>query len=206
MSKQPRITEMRVREILEANGVDQSVAAVLAIRGYYLDSMGEPGRNDRRIYDDAIVIASPRGIMAYQGNTDPNGFRKGSGKGAGKGMAMLRKGIHWYGTGKHKGRLAFRQCEKVTVIRDGDPPCIDIGFHAINIHSGGVRSTSSLGCQTLPPANWAQFRPLLYSLLEEFKNPIRANDWGQRVRSFDYVLTEETDLRKGDLVFSTRYF
>lgn len=203
--KTPRLSEEKVRQILTANGVDQGKVAVVAIRGYYRDSMGAPGRNDRRIYDDAMFIVTPRGVMAYQANTDPNGYRKGSGFGRGKGMACLKPGIHLYGTGRHRGKLAFRQCEVFTVIRDGDPPYQHRGWHAINLHSGGVTSTSSLGCQTVPSTTWGEFRRLLYAQLEEFKNPLRNNDWKQRVRCFPYVLIDETDRRAGDLIVSSRY-
>tara|TARA_R110002074_G_scaffold392909_1_gene578762 strand:+ start:389 stop:1006 length:618 start_codon:yes stop_codon:yes gene_type:complete len=203
--KTPQLDEQKIRKILDANNVPQDIVCVLAIRGYYLDSMGAKGKNDRRIYDDAMFIVWPDGIARYQGNTDPNGYRKGSGKGGNKGMAMLAPGIHRFGTGKHKGRLAFRQCEPFTVIRDGDPPYEHVGMHAINLHSGGYNSTSSLGCQTLPAQTWGEFRPQLYKLLDRYKNPFRKNDWGQRVRSFDYVLIEETGIRKDKLVVSMRY-
>lgn len=201
----PAISQAEVTRILTANGIDLSKVAVLAIRGYYLDSMGRPGANDRQIWDDAIVIHSPRGIMAYKANTDPNGYRKGRGTGAEKGMASLVPGIHLYGPGPHKGRAAFRQCERFTVLRDGDPPYRDTGWHAINLHSGGSVSTSSLGCQTLPAATWPEFRSLLTGLLEDFKNPKRKNDLGQSVRSFPYLLIEETARRRGELIVSRRY-
>jgi lysozyme len=203
--KTPQLNEPAIRAILEANGVDQSKVAVVAIRGYYLDSMGKRGRNDRRIYDDAMFVVHPDGVERFQANTDPNGYRKGRGTGSRKGMAMLRPGIHRYGKGLHKGRQAFRQCERFTVIRDGAPPYEDLGYHAINLHSGGYTSTSSLGCQTIPKSTWQRFKRSVYDLLDEYKNPIRQNDWGQRVRSFDYVLIEETERRKGKLKVSQRY-
>lgn len=205
--KQPQLKEDEIRAILTANGVDQRKMTVVAIRGYYLDSMGKPGRNDRRIWDDAMFVVWPDGIARFQANTDPNGYRKGRGTGRGKGMAMLKPGIHKYGTGKHKGRVAFRQTEKFTVIRDGNPPYEHCGMHAINLHDGGYTSTSSLGCQTLSKAGntWLRFRQLVYSLLDDCKNPFRKNDRGQKVRSFDYVLIEETERRKGNLVVSQRY-
>lgn len=203
--KNPKLPELTVRAILEANGCNRNHLSVLAIRGYYLDSMGQPGKNDRRIYDDAHFVCWPAGMAAFVGNTDPNGYRAGSGKGAGKGMAMLAEGIHRYGTGRHKGRLAFRQAEPFTVIRDGNPPYKDVGFHAINWHSGGNVSTSSLGCQTNPPAEWEILRPLVYRLLEQCKNPKAKNDWGQSVRTFDYVLLHEENRREGKHIVSTRY-
>lgn len=203
--KTPRLPEEEIRSILKANGIPEDEVAMLAIRGYFLDSMGAPKENDRRIYDDAIFVVWPDGVARYQANTDPNGYRKGSGTGASKGMAMLKTGIHIFGKGLHKGALAFRQCEPFTVIRDGNPPYEDTGFHAINLHSGGHSSTSSLGCQTLPASTWQEFRSLVYGLLDRYGNPFRKNDWGESVRSFNYVLLDETERRKGNVIASRRY-
>jgi lysozyme len=207
--KTPQLPEADLRAILDANNVTDGTrdghVCVVAIRGYYLDSMGKRGANDRRIWDDAHFFVWPDGIARWQANTDPNGYREGAGKGAGKGMACLRPGIHRYGIGRHKGRAAFRQVEPFTVIRDGDPPYPDCGWHAINLHSGGNVSTSSLGCQTVPASTWQTYRQMLYGLLEQCRNPLRRNDHKQRVRSFDYILIEETERRAGNLVVSTRY-
>jgi len=203
--KTPQLAEEKIRKILEANGVDQTKPCVLAVRGYYLDTMGLRSVNDRGVYDDAMFIVTPSSVSRFQANTDPNGYRKGWGKEDNKGMAMLRKGIHIYGEGTHKGYPAFRQCEKNTVIRDGDPAYKDSGFHAINIHSGGHYSTSSLGCQTLPRKTWTRFKHVLSASLRQLDAPKTKNDWGQTVHSFPYVLVEETDLRKDKLIVSKRY-
>jgi hypothetical protein len=198
----PQIPAEEVIRILTLNRCNLGEACALSIRGYYLDSMGKPGVNDRMIYDDATAIYHPhRGVLTYQSNTDPNGYRKGHGTAdSTKGMAMLKKGVWRYGTGYHRGYRAFRQCQPVTVIRDGNPPYEDTGWHAINIHAGGVNSTSSLGCQTLPPSTFAQLRPLFYEWLSECGNGKGKNDNGELVRSFDYVLIEEIDRRKGNLI------
>jgi lysozyme len=203
--KAPQLPEADIRAILAANAVPLDEVSVVAIRGYYLDSMGDVGKNDRKLWDDAMFIVTPSDILRFQANTDPNGYRKGQGTGAGKGMAMLKTGIHLYGTGKHKGRLAFRQCEPFTVIRDGNPPYEDTGMHAINLHDGGYNSTSSLGCQTIPKGEWEGFQPRLYALLERHDNPCRKNDWGAIVPSFNYLLISETERRKNNLVVSRRY-
>lgn len=124
---------------------------IVGLRGDFL-SMGNAGVNDRGIYDDAIAIVSPSGIVWFNGNTDPGAYRKGKGFGSGKGMAVLKCGDWDYQLGLHKGEyLAFVQAAAVTVIRDGvNGDYEDTGWHGINIHHGGPTKVSSIGCQTIP--------------------------------------------------------
>jgi lysozyme len=133
---------------------------VVGIQGYYRDTMGAPGVNDRGIYDDAIFLVSPSLFAAYNGNTDPSRVRKGSGFGGGKGMADLKPGLYRaHRFGSHRGKyLALIQTGgPVTVVRDGNPPYPDTGWFGINIHKGGFNTTSSLGCQTIHPSQWGSF-------------------------------------------------
>jgi lysozyme len=184
---------------LISNGFDPEKHVIaVAIRGFNLDT-GEKGKNDRRIYDDKHFIVTPKGVKSFNGNTDPNGFRKGYGTGSNKGMACLKKGVWFFGKGTHKGTPAFRQCCPFTVIRDGNPSYEDTGYHAINWHSGGQSSTSSLGCQTNKPNDYIVLRDYIYQKMEEFNNPKMKNDWGQEVRAIPYILIEEVDRRKGIL-------
>lgn len=140
---------------------------VAGIRGYYRDTLGAPGVNDRGIYDDALFLVSPLAFASYNGNTDPSRMRKGRGFGAAKGMAVLKPGL-WlaHRFGMHRGKyLALVQTGgQVTVIRDGDPPYPDTGLFGINIHRGGWTGTSSLGCQTVHPAQWPAFIALAQDL------------------------------------------
>lgn len=195
-----RLSEKEVRSILTANGVDQSKVSILAIRGLL-----SPDGNRRKKYDDVMYVASPEGVIEFVANTDPNGWRKGSGTGANKGMAVLKQGIHIYAKGPHRGSPAFRQAEVFTVTRDGDPPCDDMDFHAINLHSGGYNSTSSLGCQTIPAAKWKEFKSTVDRLLDKYENPKRVNDLGVLERSFPYVLLEDKNRKAGHVVVSKRF-
>lgn len=176
---------------------DEHVIAV-AIRGFDLNA-GAKGVNDRRIYDDKHFIVTPKDIKVFTGNTDPNGYRKGYGTGSNKGMACLKKGVWFYGKGSHKGSPAFRQAVPFTVTRDGNPPYDHTGWHAINWHSGGQSSTSSLGCQTNRPNDFIVLRNYIYDQMEKCDNPFMYNDWKQRVRAIPYILIEEVDRRKGNL-------
>ena len=127
-------------------------------RGYYMDTMGEPGKNDRGIYDDAIILISPEAHVTFNANTDPSAFRKG--------IASLKAGLWKYKIGIHglskppeKRYEALVQAAPVTVVRDGQGD--DTGWFGINIHKGGYNSTSSLGCQTIFPDQWAAFLALV---------------------------------------------
>lgn len=163
---------------------------VIGVRGYYRDTMGQPGMNDRRIYDDAIVILTDNVFASFNANCDPNGFRPGHGTGDAKGMASLKPGF-WpvYRFDKHKGQY-LALCQRagvVTVLRDGDDgkPYEDTGEFGINIHCGGVETTSSLGCQTLPPSQWNTFIELAKG------EAVRAFGFGKwRETTIPYLLLE----------------
>lgn len=165
-STTPRLAAAALREQIAAFGVDRGVhpVVVVGIRGYYKDTMGAPGVNDRGIYDDALFLDSPDAFVAFNGNTDPSAYRAGQGTGANKGMASLNPGL-WYahGFGQHKGKyLALCQrLGEVTVTRDGNPPYTDTGYFGINIHKGGYQTTSSEGCQTIHPDQWNGFISLV---------------------------------------------
>lgn len=160
----PRMSYGELMGKLASSGhaIDQAKDPVLivGIRGYYKNSMGVAGRNDRGIYDDAIFLVSPNFFGSYNGNTDPSRVRKGAGTGSGKGMASLRTGL-WraHRLGMHKGLyMALVQTGgKVTVTRDGNPDYEDTGYFGINIHNGGWARTSSIGCQTVFPGQWENF-------------------------------------------------
>ncbi len=135
--------------------------------------MGEPGRNDVGIYDDAMFLVGPNVFVAVNANTDPS--RYGWNAGAGKPMAVLQPGLHWFRRGPHKGKTpALRQCTdeeaadlgipnegQFRVMRtwkEGDSRnFIEEGYFAINVHPGGVNGTSSEGCQTIPRENARAF-------------------------------------------------
>jgi lysozyme len=214
--KIPQLSVSEINKIIEANKIPKDLYPVVlvAIRGYYLDSVGAVGKNDRRVFDDAHFLVWPDGVGRFLANTDPNGYREGQGTSESKkGIATLQTGVWIYGTGLHKGRKAFRQCEPVTVWRDGigGKPYKDTGHFAIDIHDAhgdedSIGATDSLGCQTQPREVFLIFQPFFYNLLNQYKNKISSNDRDEPVRSFPYVLIEETERRKGNLVVSERFF
>jgi lysozyme len=144
---------------------------LVGIRGYYRDSMGEAGKNDRGIYDDAIFVIAPDFFGSWNANTDPSYSDRQK-----PDVAVLSPGGHLYKKGKHKiasplGYAAFRPAtpnEELPVTRSGKP---SFGV-AINIHRGGVNGTSSLGCQTIPPDQWESFRSTAYMLMDRYDQKV----------------------------------
>jgi len=186
-SKKPQRGLDWLQSIIEANkkAIGEDAVILIGIRGYYRDSMGVVGKNDRGIYDDAAFWLNLKTgfIATYNFNTDPSSYRKGTGKGSTKGMASLKDGAWRYKTGIHNGSSphpAFRQAAVVTVKRDGNPDYDDTGWFGINIHRGGRSTTSSLGCQTVPPTQWDDFKETGYKLLKDAKQS-----------TFCYILTEK---------------
>lgn len=167
---------------------------VVAIRGYFRDSVGQIGKNDRGVYDDALFVVDYRRsrlipkVWAFNGNTDPSVFRRG--------IASLDPGSYWFSPGKHKiasplGYPAFRQLSAVRVSRDGGKT--ESGHFGINIHSGGWNATYSEGCQTLPPSQWEEFRDRVYSSLDVTVEQVKANPSGKRDWRFKFIVTTRAD-------------
>lgn len=142
------------------------------IPGYYMQSMGDPTKNDRGIYDDCIVLVTRNVFAAWNGNTDPSTHRKD--------IATLQPGIYpCYQFDRHNGSRPHNAiCQRrgpVIIRRDGTESVpkgesdgrgfslgggLWRGNFGINIHRGGVNGTSSLGCQTFPPSQWDGFYAL----------------------------------------------
>jgi hypothetical protein len=164
-----------LQDIIDANKAKIGNDAVIkiSVRGFYRDSMGKKGANDRGIYDDAAFwINLKTGFIAtYNHNVDPSAYRKGTGRGAEKGMAQLKVGCWRYKKGLHKGYQAFVQAEAVTVVRDGtNGNYEDTGWFGINDHRGGYSGgTSSLGCMTTPVSQWDDYKRTGYKLLDDAK-------------------------------------
>lgn len=151
--------------------------SIIGWRGYYLDSMGKKGQNDRGVYDDAMFVLSPDTFTAFNANVDPSVNRTGIAVLKSPQRVTYRPGHHGYNS--RYGHPAFRQASDVTVIRDGQGEDTDSsrGRFWINLHRGGNSTTSSAGCQTVPPTQWQAF----YNLVR-----LQMNRFGQT--TFNYYL------------------
>lgn len=175
----PEIGRHAAEHLLAQHGVDGP--ALLGRRGYYRDAMGEPGVNDRGLYDDAILIVTPTAYVTFNANCDPS-------RGA-PGMAVLKAGVWRYKVGIHglsrpkaEQYEALVQAAPVTVVRDEQGE--ETGWFGINIHRGGRTTTSSLGCQTIPPAQWEAFLALVKEELHR-----------HGIATIPYLLTEREAVR-----------
>jgi hypothetical protein len=186
----PRLSSDELHSLLQPFEIDRSLhpLVVVGIRGYYRNTMGAPHVNDRGIYDDALFIDSPSVTAAYNGNTDPSGYRKGHGAGESKGMATLKTGIwfvHRFDLHRGKYLALCQRAGEVSVTRDGEPPYEDTGMFGINIHKGGYNTTSSEGCQTIHPTQWESFIALATDQSKRFFG----DKW--KKTTVPYVLVEQ---------------
>ena len=177
----PKLSRDALEARLQKAGYTRKLAShalvLIGIRGYYRDSMGAVGRNDRGIYDDALFVCSPNATVAFNGNTDPSITRPR--------IATLVPGLYFaHKIGLHKAyRALSQQMGEVTVARDGEAQ-LDTGYFGINIHRGGAKSTSSEGCQTIPPAQW----PAFIGLVESEARRLFGAEWPRTV--IPYALLE----------------
>jgi hypothetical protein len=156
-AERPQATRSFVEALCAAAKLDPyRNTVVVGRRGYYRDTMGVPGVNDTGVYDDALWLIGPGIFGAFNANTDPSRGRAG--------MATLALGTWTYRVGIHNQSkdptlhpryTALVQAAPVLVHRQGGKD--QAGFFGINIHKGSLTSTSSEGCQTLYPDQWAEF-------------------------------------------------
>ena len=139
-NSRPRQTPEETKKIIAEKGITDAVVLV-GVRGYYRDSMGKPGVNDRGIYDDAIFVVSPEVNAAFNANCDPAVFKAG--------IATLQTGVYECVKWRHHGKYNALQIVRDVLKRDGQNG-EETGRHGINIHHGSDCATWSEGCQTLP--------------------------------------------------------
>lgn len=159
----PQASRADILKYITAEGLDLAAekAIVVGVRGYYLNTMGQPHKNDRNLYDDAMFLVTADGDMrSYNCNVDPSKYRKG--------MASLVPGIYKLVKWMHHGKYKALQIVRDDVTRDSTPGH-DVGRHGINFHYGGDRDTWSEGCQTFPQAQYWQFQGHAYELMDHFK-------------------------------------
>jgi lysozyme len=149
----------------------------VGVRGYYSDTFA-PSGNNINVYDDAMFLISANGYYSFNANTDPSIYKPHVAR-LKAGVWQYKLGIHNLSKAKNRQYPALVQAAPVTVVRAKEGE--DTGFFGINIHKGGVNTTSSLGCQTIPPSQWNGF----YGLVK--LEMARAN-----IKQIPYVLVENS--------------
>ncbi len=152
-ASRPQRKREEVEQIIAAAG-DRSEVVLVGIRGYYRDTMGKVGVNDRNLYDDAIFLVSPDAFVSFNANCDPSIFKSG--------IATLVPGVYECVRWRHKGKSQSLQIVRDVLVRDGQIG-ESVGRRGINFHAGSERETWSEGCQTLPKSQFDAFIKLVYS-------------------------------------------
>jgi len=163
--KRPGQSAEKTARLIKAAKIKADVV-ILGVRGYYLNSMGEVGKNDRGIFDDAIFVSSPTVHVSFNANTDPSIYQLGVAV-LDPGIWSYQLGIHGLSKPKDLQYEALVQADEVTVTRDGGKK--DTGMFGINIHRGGEYQTTSLGCQTIYKPLWEEFIALVRGQLDTYK-------------------------------------
>lgn len=131
-------------------GWPTEMPTLLGLRGWF-----NTADNARGLYDDAMFLLTPSGIVGFNCNTDPSSGAPGRAELIG-GVWRYKVGIHGLSKPVAQRYRALVQAAPVTVRRDGQAKK-DTGWFGINIHRGGNTTTGSAGCQTIPPSQWAEF-------------------------------------------------
>ena len=168
----------QIRDLMAHFGIADDPVAVLSIAGI-------DGVNNIGVYDDRFYHSINGDVKSYTGNVDPSKQRTRMATLARMQVFHWKPGIH--GLSKPAGPRrypAFVQAEAVIVNRFNVGA--DKGLFGINHHKGGVNGTSSLGCQTYHPNDWAEARERLYAALGTSVEAVARRE--STNRAFPYVV------------------
>lgn len=174
----PKFRPQQSRKDTEALLRDvKSPVTLVGVRGYYSETFA-PSGNNINVYDDAMFLISANGYYSFNANTDPSIYKPHVAR-LKAGVWQYKLGIHNLSKAKSRQYPALVQAAPVTVsrVKEGE----DTGFFGINIHKGSNSTTSSLGCQTIPPTQWSGFYELVKSEMA------RAN-----IKRIPYVLVDKS--------------
>ncbi len=185
-NERPKLSAEEVLKIIRHFKIPEEYPLiVVGVRGYYLNSIGAAGKNDRGVYDDAYFLYSQLHFQSFNANADPSSYRAGYGFGEAKGMASLVEQAHYmWKIDKHKGQYEAL-CQRLgscTVMRDGQsgPYLQKNAYIGANNHKGGINTTASLCCQTIPPAQWDEYINLAKAIMQKRHGSLTEEIKGQK--------------------------
>lgn len=186
--QRPKRDRADIDAIIDFYALDKTKVSLIFIRGYYLDSMGERGKQDINLYDDAAFIVSPTLFESFNANTDP-AFAK-------RKLAMLNLGKYQFYRGLHRGKYkALRTHPEGGVLnctRDGIPSaCSHINIHKGGMSNGSAGVTWSEGCLTIPSIQYEEWRARLWAEMDKC---------GQKI--LDVVLVENRQTPNNQRIFA----
>ena len=167
--KRPGYTREQAKTLLSDFSLSREPVVLLGFRGYFRDTLGAVGKNDRGIYDDAIIITSESCHATYNGNTDPSIYKTGIASLV-PGKYLYKVGIHGISKPKDQQYEALVQAGPVIVSRDDGKT--EEGWFGIDIHKGYNTTTGSAGCQTIAPGQWSAFIETIKQQLEFYKRKV----------------------------------
>lgn len=161
----PKRDNAAIDAVIDHYSLDRSLASIIFVRSYYLDSMGAPGVGDTNVYDDAAYFVTPNVRESFNANTEAS-FPK-------KGHAILDLGHYKFYRGKHKGRYPalrpFPEGVTLSCIKNGKPATCS---HT-NIHMGGSKSSFDVvwseGCLTIPDIQYAEWQARVWAEMDRLK-------------------------------------
>jgi len=165
----PHRDKARIEKVLSAVVWDGKSPILVFVRGHYLDSMGDKGKNDYNVYDDSCYLIADgfKVFESWNANTDPSFARRG-----GRRLAKIDTGRYQFYKGKHKNQYnalrAFPEGVRIPCTREG----VASTAQYINIHKGststrGVSITHSEGCLTIPDTQYGDFIARVYAAMDQ---------------------------------------
>ena len=185
----PRMGRSKIEEILIHSKVSLTVASLVFIRGYFLNTLGRRNKNDLNVYDDACFLISPSHFSSYNANTDPNRMFRGS-----RALAKVSLGVYQFYRGLHRGKYkalrAFPEGSKLSCTRNGrKSTCSYINIHKGSSNQWAFNVTHSDGCFTIPSIQYGAWRLSTWLEMRNHTQDV-GKVWGSNRKLIDVVLVE----------------
>ncbi len=168
----PQATRAEVESWFPAGTFKKGGIYIIASRGHFLKTIGNPKTNDRKKYDDAIFVLTDMEFAGFNANVDPADSSNELG------APVIQPGIYASYTFDFHKKQYWAICHRtgaVTIKRDltGDKlyHCRNCG---LNLHEGGINDVHSEGCMTMPPP---QFGEMLLLAIKEAMRIHGAKRW-----------------------------